>query len=234
MMSTTAATQVNLDVGPDAVSRWQLLHDLGPVLVAAFANSPFRAGRPTGWKSSRQQIWQALDPTRTAVPTGDDPVDAYATMALDAAVMLEPDRGTFRAWVESDDPPTESDLALHLTTLFPPVRPRGWFEVRYLDAQSLRWWPVPVAVLAALADDPTVAETAAAEAAPARGLWREAARLGLEHPVLRAVAPRLFALAVESLGSTDPLLVDLVRGFAQEYVEQGRCPADDRAVSEVS
>lgn len=35
--------------------------------------------------------------------------------------------------------PTLDDLAYHVTTLFPPVRPRGFLEVSYLDAQPQRW-----------------------------------------------------------------------------------------------
>ena len=55
MMCGTASVQVCLDAGDDAGgpagyrSRWRLLHAIGPVLVAAFANSPLRGGRPTGW-----------------------------------------------------------------------------------------------------------------------------------------------------------------------------------------
>ena len=47
MMNSTAAVQVNLDVGrdpQDAARRWRLLHAVGPTLVAAFANSPVHAG----------------------------------------------------------------------------------------------------------------------------------------------------------------------------------------------
>ncbi len=80
MMNSTAALQVNLDVGPDraeAYRRWRLLHQVGPTLVAAFANSPVHAGAPTGWRSGRQQIWQDLDPMRTAAPAGTDPVTAF-------------------------------------------------------------------------------------------------------------------------------------------------------------
>lgn len=60
MMTGTAALQVNLDAGhdlADAHRRWQLLHQVAPVLVATFANSPVHAGRDTGWKSGRQQVW---------------------------------------------------------------------------------------------------------------------------------------------------------------------------------
>jgi glutamate--cysteine ligase len=226
MMTSTAATQVNLDAGTQLAARWQLLHDLGPVLVAAFANSPVRLGRSSGWKSSRQQIWQSLDPTRTAPRQGSDPVTAYAELALDAPVMMQPARGRFRDWVLSADPPSVDDLDLHLTTLFPPVRARGWFEVRYVDAQPLEWWPVPVAVLSTLVDDPAAASLAAEAAEPARGLWEVAGRCGLEDPVLRRAANRCFEIAVDSLSRQDPLLVGVVTRFADRYVERGLCPAD--------
>lgn len=229
MMTTTAATQVNLDMGVDPVARWRLLHDLGPVMVAAFANSPSRLGRQTGWKSSRQQIWQTLDPGRTAPPAGDDPAAAYSELALAAPVMMQPHRGTFRDWVQSADPPTTDDLDLHLSTLFPPVRPRGWFEVRYLDAQSLEDWPVPVAVLGALLDDPAAAELAAEAAAPARDLWARAAQVGLEDAVLSKAARRCFAIARASLERSDPTLVDAVARFTERYVDRGLCPADREA-----
>ncbi|MGH3379883.1 MAG: ergothioneine biosynthesis glutamate--cysteine ligase EgtA, partial [Actinoallomurus sp.] len=183
MMCSTAAVQVNLDAGVDAADvacRWQALNALGPVLVAAFANSPLHAGRLTGWKSSRQAVWQRLDPPRTSRPVpGTDPVTSWADYALDAPVMLmRRDSGgwitdpgiTFREWVDDGRaafrPPTEDDLAYHLTTLFPPVRPRAWFEVRYVDAQPRRWWPVPVALLVGLLADAATVERATAAAEP--------------------------------------------------------------------
>src|SRR3954447_5002107 len=132
MMNGTAALQVNLDIGADldeACRRWRLLHQLAPVLVATFANSPVHAGSFTGWKSVRQHVWQRLDLERTTMPSGTDPADAWAQYALDAHVMLRrrdsgdwqvPYGTTFADWLGSDDPPSQDDLDLHLTTLFPP------------------------------------------------------------------------------------------------------------------
>ncbi|MGA8209790.1 MAG: glutamate-cysteine ligase family protein, partial [Nocardioidaceae bacterium] len=174
MMTSTASVQVNLDIGSDqrdARRRWSLLHAVGPTLVAAFANSPVHAGADTGWKSARQRVWQRLDRSRTAMPAGPDPAAAWADYSLDATVMLHQRDGrdwsvrpgpTFRDWLQEPVPPTAEDLAVHLSTLFPPVRPRGWFEVRYLDEQPWRWWPVPMAVLAALVEDAEAAAVAAA------------------------------------------------------------------------
>src|SRR5262249_25654900 len=79
MMCSTASVQVCLDAGrrgggPASVGwRWRLLHALGPVFVAAFANSPLREGRPTGWKSTRQASWARLDPCRTRPPGNPEP-----------------------------------------------------------------------------------------------------------------------------------------------------------------
>ncbi len=68
MMCSTASVQVCVDAGrdnhgPDGFRwRWHLLHALGPVLVASFANSPLQGGWPSGWKSTRQAVWFRLDP----------------------------------------------------------------------------------------------------------------------------------------------------------------------------
>jgi glutamate--cysteine ligase len=42
------------------------------------------------------------------------------------------------------------DLVEHLTTLFPPVRPRGWFEIRTIDALADECWPRAAELTAAL------------------------------------------------------------------------------------
>jgi glutamate--cysteine ligase len=240
MMTGTAALQVNLDIGhdmEDACRRWRLLHVIAPTMVATFANSPVHAGRQTGWKSARQQVWQRLDLERTTMPTGTDPASAWAQYALDAHLMLRRREGddwsvshgtTFEDWVVSDDPPDEDDLLLHLSTLFPPVRPRGWFEVRYLDNQPVRWWPVPMAVLTALVEDPDASDEALDAC---RGLddWTAAARDGLDAPGLHDAALACFDAALQALvgRGEHPDLVDLVADFCDTYVSSGRCPADD-------
>jgi glutamate--cysteine ligase len=240
MMASTAALQVNLDIGhddADARRRWALLHTVGPTMVATFANSPVHAGQDTGWRSGRQRVWQHLDPQRTATPQGPDPATAWADYALDARVMLRRRDGTdwsvrpgptFRDWVESDDGPTPEDLEVHLTTLFPPVRPRGWFEVRYLDAQPWDWWPVPMAVLSALLEDPA-ASAAADRACTGLDDWTAAARDGLAAPGLHTAALACVDAALPALvrRGEHPELVALVAAFRDRYTLLGRSPADD-------
>ncbi|WP_051723365.1 ergothioneine biosynthesis glutamate--cysteine ligase EgtA [Streptomyces albus] len=261
MMCATASVQVCLDAGHEEpgplghVRRWRLAHLLGAVLVAAFANSPLRQGVPTGWRSTRQALWAELDPGRAlAPPEGPEPRAAWAAYALDAPVMcvrsgnggpwaVPPDGLTFRHWIAGGAarPPTADDLAYHLTTLFPPVRPRGHLELRMIDAQPGEdGWMVPLAVTAALFDDPAAASaaaraveplaaTAGTDPPPGNPLWRNAARHGLADPALRAAAEACFAAAREALPrlGAPPSVRNAVADFTERYVSRGRCPADD-------
>ncbi|MFD0343382.1 ergothioneine biosynthesis glutamate--cysteine ligase EgtA [Streptomyces sp. NPDC127117] len=259
MMCTTASVQVCLDAGEEEPGplgygrRWQLSHLLGAVLVAAFANSSFRLGRPTPWRSARQSLWADLDPWRPLAPPGLlPPRDAWARHVLDTPVMCireeagpwsVPERLTFRDWIRTGAPrpPVRADLDYHISTLFPPVRPRGHLELRMIDAQhGADGWLVPLAVTTALFDDPEatetvyrtvkpLAETAGAEPAPRNPLWVAAARDGLADPDLRAAAVTCFGAALEALprlGATKAVQ-DAVAGFTDRYVARGRCPADD-------
>ncbi|GAB2809960.1 ergothioneine biosynthesis glutamate--cysteine ligase EgtA [Actinocorallia aurea] len=232
MMCSTASVQVCLDIGGDAAEaarRWRLAHLLGPVLVAAFANSPLLGGRRTGYASTRQAVWAGLDRCRTSAPVGAVPETAWAEYALDARVMLIRredgwlgDPGlTFRQWIHEGSP-TADDLRYHLTTLFPPVRPQGWLELRMIDELPEPYWRVPVALVAALLDRaPDAAEQAAA---PAAGLWARAARDGVRDPVLARAAVACFEAAAARL---DGPLKHLVEEYAERYVIRGLCPADD-------
>ncbi|MEV7197412.1 ergothioneine biosynthesis glutamate--cysteine ligase EgtA [Streptomyces sp. NPDC093510] len=264
MMCSTASVQICLDAGYEEpgplgyARRWRLAHLLGPVLVAAFANSPLQDGRPTGWRSTRQAVWAGIEPGRSGAPPLDgEPREAWTRHALDAPVMCvtrEPGEGpwsvpegmSFRAWARSGAPrrPTREDLVYHLTTLFPPVRPRGHLELRMVDAQPGEdGWIVPLAVTSALFDDPEAAETAyravkplaerygpqGSPAAPHNPLWLDAARHGPADPELREAAVVCFATALDALPRLGaPAAVrDAVATYAAQYVARGRCPADD-------
>jgi glutamate--cysteine ligase len=125
--------------------------------------------------------------------------------------------------------------------LFPPVRPRGHLELRMIDAQpGDDGWIVPLAVTAALFDDPEATETAyravkpLAERtlglpAPHNPLYEDAARDALTDPELREAAVTCFTAALAALprrGATAEV-TDAVAGFLERYVLRGRCPADD-------
>ncbi|MFF3686822.1 ergothioneine biosynthesis glutamate--cysteine ligase EgtA [Streptomyces sp. NPDC002187] len=259
MMCSSTAIQVCLDAGeaePGPLGhgrRWRLAHLLGAVLLAAFANSPFRAGRRTGWRSTRQAVWASLDPVRPLSPPLDaEPRSAWARHVLDAPVMVVrraegpwylPHGLSFREWIRSGAPrpPTAGDLEYHLTTLFPPVRPRGHLELRMIDTQpGEHGWMVPVAVTAALFDDPEaaetvyravkpLAETAGSLPAPLNPLWVRAARHGLADPELHYAAAAAFTAALEALEriGASKAVIEAVAAFHERHVLRGRCPADD-------
>jgi glutamate--cysteine ligase len=265
MMCGTASVQVCLDAGEDSDGpsgyrwRWRLLHAIGPVLVAAFANSPLREGKPTGWVSSRQQVWAQMDPGRTRPPRLDrDPRAAWTAYALDAELMCvrgaeladwSPAPGlTLRDWLRGARPrrrnlrrPTPDDLDYHLSTLFPPVRPRGHFELRMIDAQQGDdGWIVPLAVASALLSDAAAGQAALAAVAPlwagpggdrddGCGPWLRAARLGPADPATGQASRECFAAARAALDrmAAPAAVTDLVDAFTDTYVSRSRCPADD-------
>jgi glutamate--cysteine ligase len=241
MMTSTASIQVNLDAGPQGgwADRVQLAHALGPVMVAISANSPLLSGQFCGWRSARQRVWSQLDSARCGpilTASGEDPGTDWARYALNAPVMLvhSPDavpllhRVPFADWADGREllggrRPTRHDLKYHLTTLFPPVRPRRWLEIRYLDSLPADIWPAVVSTLVTLLDDPVAADLAAEAVEPVATVWDTAARIGLEDPRIFTAANRCVAIAAERAPAG---LSDGMQRLA-DAVKQGRCPADD-------
>lgn len=136
MMRRTASTQVCLDWWPGraGLEQWHVLQLAGPFLAAAFS-------RRGGAGPSRLATWLRVDPSRTAFDDrllrGEDPVLAYVDFARAATVFT-----------------AHTDVDEHLTTLFPPVRPRGrYLEVRFPDVQPEAAVVGLVTVLATLAYD---------------------------------------------------------------------------------
>ncbi|MGW2965229.1 ergothioneine biosynthesis glutamate--cysteine ligase EgtA [Streptomyces sp. NPDC001220] len=259
MMRRTASVQINLACGEDSRgisgyrSRWELAHRIGPVLVAAFANSPIQDGWPTGWLSSRQDVWSRMDAGRTRPPLyHSDPRVAWTRYALDAQVMCipgdlngdwsAPSGLTFRAWLRGVPelrPPTLADLDDHLSALFPPVRPHGWLELRMTDAQNGDDWVVPTVLAATLLNDRVAADAAYAATeplcrdsqrpVPSHDVWLRAARTGLDDQDLAKAARACFAAADSALAvpGAPAVLRHALTDFAERYTERGRSPAHD-------
>ncbi len=245
MMCATAAIHTNLDAGNDdeGRDRWRAAHMIGPTLLAAFANSPIVDGAPSGWMSTRFASWLAIDPSRTsAVQVDGDPAGEWASYALEARVMFVRGEETYRPlqesvtfaeWIEHGGPdgfPDADDLVYHLTTLFPPVRPHGWLEIRTIDMLPDPWWRVAVAVTTALVCDADARRRALDACAGTATEWNIAARRALEDQLLRASAQECFAAARSALtrigcdGSTEALMDD----YIERFVSVGRCPADEQ------
>lgn len=232
----TAAVRICLDAGLDGPGpaglsrRWAVAHAVGPVLTAAFANSPLRAGRPTGWRSTRQ----AMRSARGGVPTGADPRASWAAYALDApfdaATAEHRDGSSFRQRLRGTHPPDLDDLRRHLQDLPAPVRARGHLELDMVDAQPGDGWAVALAVATVLVDDSRAADEAvvATGSLPADA-WTRAARDGLRDSRLAEAARHCFVAAYAALArrGVDRQLRDAVAAYIQRYVNRSRSPADD-------
>jgi glutamate--cysteine ligase len=204
MMRQTAAIQVAVDLGApgEMLRRWRVLNAAVPYVVAAFANSPCYAGSDTGAKSYRAQVWRMLDASRTGIlGTGTDPVGDYLDFALAAPAMFHPDpAGCYEAFQQlaARGAVTEHDWEDHLSTLFPEVRPRGYFEVRSADSVPLQWLPALFGTISAVAYDSR--STAAALDLlpdPDAQTLTAAGRVGLDDPRIASRARDLLEIALQ-------------------------------------
>ena len=158
MMKQTAGTQINLDFSDaaDCARKLRLSQRLSAVSYALFANSPLLEGRPSGFLSTRGEIWSRTDPDRCglieellspAAGLGD-----FVEYALDVPlyflereghfVDMTTSRFTFRQLLDSGwngGRATLKDWNLHLSTLFPEVRLRPQIEVRSADSLPPRF-----------------------------------------------------------------------------------------------
>jgi ergothioneine biosynthesis glutamate--cysteine ligase EgtA len=241
MMCSTAALQINVEAGPAAklpirVSR---MHQIGPVLVAISACSPWLAGRSSGWRSMRQQVWGEIDQARCgALLVGAHPEQEWASYAMEAPVMLVRDLITCESTAVTDRvsladwagdpsilgrPVTVGDIDYHLSTLFPPVRPRGFLELRCLDAVPHRWWPGLTGIAVTLLDDPIAADRAAEACEPLNDGWTAAARDGLGDPTIARAARACVEAAVDRA----PVELKNQMTAYSELVVSGRTPGDE-------
>ena len=228
MMLRTCTVQVNLDFSSEAdmVLKFRTSLALQPVATALFANSPFVEGRPSGFLSTRANVWTDTDPDRTGmlgfVFADGFGFEAYARYALDVPMYFIKRDGryvdlsgrAFRRFLDGtlDERPGEratlKDWNDHLTTIFPEVRLKTFLEMRGADSGPWsRICALPALWAGVLYDD------AALHAAwdlckgwsleEHERLRADAARLGLRAEIggrtLQAVAQDLLAIAREGL-----------------------------------
>lgn len=152
-MRQTASTQVGIGLatGEDGMQQWRTATLIAPVLAALFDNSPSHGARTA--------ICRAADPDRTWLDNPPLTIDAYAEFADNACPLDE----TFAG---------DDAVDAHLSTLFPPVRPRGtYLEFRALDALPMPQLRTAVSLVACLLGHPPTtyaAERLCAAADPQR------------------------------------------------------------------
>jgi glutamate--cysteine ligase len=153
MMKGTAGCQINLDFASesDAMEKFRVAMGLSSIITALCANSPLARGQANGFASLRAHIWTHTDPDRCGLLAMAFRQEAgyadYASWALDVPMLFVVRDGawvdmtgrTFRSFLAGDTAgltPLLSDWELHLTTLFPEARLKGYVEVRGSDSGS--------------------------------------------------------------------------------------------------
>ncbi len=155
MMLRTCTVQANLDFGGEAdmVEKLRVSLALQPVATALFANSPFAEGKPSGFRSTRAQVWTDVDPARTGIPDAVfEPgfgFERFVEWVLDVPMYFVMRGGkwldaaglSFRAFMEGrlgnaleGERATMGDFADHVTTAFTDVRLKRFLEMRGADA----------------------------------------------------------------------------------------------------
>lgn len=156
MMLRTCTVQANLDFGDEAdmVEKLRIGLALQPIATALFANSPFREGRPAGFRSARAHVWTDTDAARTGIPdvVFEDGFgfERFSQWVLDVPMYFVVRDGryvdvagaSFRAFMDRrldalpGELPTIGDFADHVTTAFTDVRLKRFLEMRGADAGS--------------------------------------------------------------------------------------------------
>jgi glutamate--cysteine ligase len=251
MMQMTATGQVSLDWADEAdcVRKTVAVARLAPLMVALYANSPLVEGKPSGFMSFRNRVWDEVDPTRCgylpAFFDGSFSYRAYVEWALDAPLLFLRREGqylhpklTFRQLMkEGHDghPPDMGDWTDHLSTLFPEVRLKKVVEVRGADCGSAEMTGALGALWRGLLYDATALEEAERllpklslaehlafhDTARREGL---SGRLGTHE--LHRLAAELVAIARRGLERLDPADAPLLEPLAR-VAASGRSPARD-------
>jgi glutamate--cysteine ligase len=223
MMKQSASLQVNLDYADEAdcIAKLRIALALSPLLYALFANSPLMDGRPTGFLSTRGEIWSRTDPDRTGLlPQMFRPGAGFATYveyALDVPMYfivrdgrflaLTGDRFPFRRFLAEGfegHRATLADWDLHLSTLFPEARLRPQIEVRGADSLPPRLTLAVAALAKGLLYDEAAREEIWSlfreqDEAERETLYRQSWRTGLKTPMgkrtLREVARDALVIA---------------------------------------
>ncbi len=153
MMKQTATVQANIDYADerDAMTKMRVGMGIAPLLNAMFANSSVSDGELNGYMSFRGHIWTDTDRARCGLLSfvfrDGAGFDDYVQWALDVPLyfilrggryLREVTGVPFRRFLAegaAGQRATVDDWNLHLTTLFPEVRLKGYIELRSADSQ---------------------------------------------------------------------------------------------------
>ena len=150
MMYRTCGIQINYDYTSESNfgKIFKLGNYLTPLAIALYSNSPFESGKPTGYLSYRNKVWQKTS-RGGLMPIAfekinfekyfDHIIDYPILFAIKDKKYIEPNGQTFKDFIlgNFDNLKEEAnikDFETHLATIFTEVRLKQYIEVRSLDA----------------------------------------------------------------------------------------------------
>jgi glutamate--cysteine ligase len=253
MMRRTSSVQINLDYTSEseAIEMLRVSLLVAPISTALFANSPLLEKKPTGFLSTRAEIWRHTDPDRTglmkeAFEMGFN-FDRYSAYLWKMPLMfVQNNKGDYvnaeGCCLEDiasgkllDVQLTPTNMRWAIQQLFTEARLKpGYVEVRSVDGQLPPYRLASAAFWMGLLYDPQARKLAfellgKLSSADRDELWNETSRKALKTEFkglnIREIAQKLVQASLEGLKK---------RGFQEEIylaplvenVKQGVCPAD--------
>tara|TARA_Y100000992_G_C21250885_1_gene485799 strand:- start:99 stop:1394 length:1296 start_codon:yes stop_codon:yes gene_type:complete len=150
MMYRTCGTQLNIDYNSerDFIKKFKVANSIVPISIALFANSSILEKKNSNYLSYRTKVWQ--NTSRGGLPKlffENLNFEKYADFIMNFPILFIKDKDKYisgRKYIFKDFMegrikeignrlPTESDLAIHLSTIFTENRLKRYIELRSMD-----------------------------------------------------------------------------------------------------
>ena len=150
MMYRTCGTQLNIDYKSeeDFVKKFKIVNSIVPISIALFANSSIVEKKNSNYLSYRSKVWQ--NTSRGGLPElffENLNFERYAEFIMDFPILFIKDKENyisgknykFKDFMNGEIKeiynklPEESDLTLHLSTIFTENRLKKYIELRSMD-----------------------------------------------------------------------------------------------------
>ncbi len=150
MMYRTCGTQLNIDyeTEDDFIKKFRIVNSIVPISIALFANSSIVEKKKSDYLSYRSKVWQ--NTSRGGLPKlffEDLNFEKYADFVMNFPILFIQDKNRYISGKkysfidfmsgkinEIDNRiPDESDLSIHLSTIFTENRLKKYIELRSMD-----------------------------------------------------------------------------------------------------
>ncbi len=150
MMYRTCGTQLNIDYSSeeDFIKKFRVANSIVPIAIALFANSSIVEKKNSNYLSYRSKVWQST--SRGGLPKlffENMNFEKYADFVINFPTLFIQNKDQYisgRKYIFKDFMegkiqeigkrlPTESDLTIHLSTIFTENRVKKYIELRSMD-----------------------------------------------------------------------------------------------------